>query len=179
MVNKKFLKTRFKDDRRGVSAVIATVLLIGLTVFAVAIVWGIINTFIGDEIDRGDACFGIFGEVSIHDPFTCYNGSSNELEFSIRVGDIEVEEILVRISGNESSVNFKLTEEGSEIDNLEMYDRNNTVVSPGKNSILTYRFNIDNSGIKEERLRSMEIAPLIDGVQCETSDSKSNFASCT
>lgn len=51
-----------KNNKRGLSAIIVTVLLIGLTIVAVGIVWAVINSTLkkgAENIDVGTKCLGI------------------------------------------------------------------------------------------------------------------------
>ncbi len=182
MSDKKILKIKIKDNLKGVSPVVATVLLVGMTVFVTAIVWVIVDNIVEDEMKKGDACFGVFDKVSLNDRFTCYNSDSNELEFSIDVEDIEIEGILVGIFGNENSTNFMILKETSEISGLEMYGedggKTDDIVAPEKNSGRTYVFDLSLADIDEGELISISIAPLIDEIQCEVSDSLSDFSNC-
>ncbi|MEX0921120.1 MAG: hypothetical protein WDZ62_02555 [Candidatus Pacearchaeota archaeon] len=176
MVNKKPYVLKIKNTK-GLSVVIGTVLLIALTLFIVAIVWGIINNIVQSETEGASACFGSFEEVKLNQRFTCYNSSGKELHFSINVKEVDLDGILVAISIEGSSINFELEEESSSIENLRMYS-GGEVSAPGKNSGLTYIFDLGSAGF-EESPDTIRIAPKIDGIQCEVSDTITEFESCS
>lgn len=61
------------QSKRGVSAVVATVLIILITVAAVGIIWAAIMPLVRDSIDSSKACFDAQSDVSIvtDSGFTC------------------------------------------------------------------------------------------------------------
>lgn len=178
MSDKIFSFKRVKiQNSKGLSVVIGTILLIALTLVVVTVVWGIVNNIVQEETEGVSACFGNFGKVTLNDRFTCYNSSGNELEFSIDVGEIEVDSISVAISVNGSSANFQI-DKGSTIQNLRMYNGSSTIFLPGENEGFTYIFDLGNAGFNGEP-DSLRLAPVISEVQCEVSDTISDFASCS
>ncbi len=102
-----------RKNKRGLSEVVGTVLIIGLTVAAGAIVWAVVNSLITDNLNEGQACFGVFDQVKLNNDYTCYNSSSNNLQFSIKVGDINITQIVVSVSfgGASESATLKNTTE--------------------------------------------------------------------
>lgn len=92
----------FPRNHKGLSTIIVTVLLIGLTIVAIGIIWAAINGMIRGKIANTEACFGNFGKVEINPQYTCYidkpTGQQDEFQFSLSIGDINVEKVIVGIS---------------------------------------------------------------------------------
>jgi len=65
-------------DKKAVSAVVATVLIILITVAAVTIIWQGVNLLIGDKIDTQASCTKATADFSVitSQGYTCYNSSA-------------------------------------------------------------------------------------------------------
>jgi len=170
----------FSKDRKGVSGVVAMVLMITLVIVVVGVVWVVVNNLVSESIESTESCFGIFDKVKITTGYTCYNSSSEELQFSISVGDITVDELLVSVSSEGTSTSFKLSSDAQE-SYLKNYgvgtNYGEILIFPGKNSGRTYVFNMTNAGLSGIP-DSIEIAPIIEKKQCGVSDSISEFDNC-
>jgi len=166
-----------KTNKRGLSAVIATILLVALTMAVAGIVWVVVNNLVQEKIKTTESC-KILTEVELNPAYTCYNQTTgnDELWFSINVGEVEkLEDIFVSISGQGTSSTFKIKDNPAE---LSYYpDRTKPVDIPGKNSGLTYIYLLPASFT--EAPDSLEIAPIINGEQCEVSSSITQFDSCS
>jgi len=73
--------------KRGVSAIVATVLLILISVAAVGIVWGMVVPLINGQIDKETLCLDVTGQVVINDDekYTCWNNASGFKNVSLGV----------------------------------------------------------------------------------------------
>ena len=170
---------KMHKEKKGISAVVGTVILVALTIAIVAIVWLVISNLVESGIGSQESCFGAFDKVNLDPRYTCYDSSSEELQFSIKIGDIETEGALISISGQGSSTSFILNTTESSISNVVSYpSRSANVRLPGKNSGLTYIYNLSAGGFTGEPDR-IEIAPIIGGNQCSVSDSIQKFESCS
>jgi len=164
-----------KLNKKGISSIVATVMLIALTVVLVGVVWTIINNLIEKETESS-VCFAIFEKVSLNSEYTCY--IDNGFRFSINIGDIDVDEVLVGISAEGDSSTFKISKIPSKIDNLVMYPSGSSSISlPSKNAGLTYVFDMAGAGFSEDP-DSISIAPIINGMQCSVSDSMNEIGRC-
>ena len=168
-----------RKNKKGVAPIVATVILVALVIVLVASVWVIVNNLIKDRLEEGEACFGIFEKVNLNSRYTCYNTNPDEFQFSISIGDIDVDEVLVGISAEGTSVSFKISKTSSEIDNLVMYStRSSNIILPSKNAGLTYILNTTGAGFSEV-VNSISIAPIIMDIQCGVSDSMYEIDRCT
>lgn len=164
-------------EKRAISGIITAVVMIALVMAASSIVWVVVNNLVRERLDEASSCFGTYDKVTINEEYTCYNSTSQELLFSINVGDIELTELLVSISGEGESQGFKLNEAGITNGYLSSYpDRNTTVFVPGKNSGKAYIFNTTAAGVSVAS--SIQVAPVVGGKQCETSDSLQFIDNC-
>jgi len=145
------------SDKKGISAIIATVILIALAVAAIAIIW-------------------VYVKVTLNDRFTCYDAPSNETVFSISIGDVEVDEILVGISAGGTSKSLRIRNDAA-VEYLDMWPSSGDLKLPGKNEGLTYV--LDMRGAELIGPPSIiQISPVIKGVQCDVSDSMVQIESC-
>ena len=173
----KFLcKMREYKNKKGLSQIIATMIMIVLVVVITAVVFNVVNNLINEQIESSESCFGNFGKITINKQYTCYDLNSNELQFSISIGDVDIDGFLASVSGRSGSKSFEIKDES--INFVKMYNGlyGETIKPPGKNSGLTYVINL--SEINIEDLNSITIAPIIDGNQCEVSDSLSGIDDC-
>ena len=166
-----------KRGKKGLSEVVSVVLILALVVALVGIVWSVVNGLVEDNLSKS-GCFETFGKVTINNDYTCYNSTSNELQFSISVGDINLDELLIGVSAAGTSASFKLNSGITQVANLVTYpDRSTNVKLPGKNSGLTYIFNMGAAGLSGPA-ESIRIAPVIGNDQCEVSDAIEEIDNC-
>ena len=164
------------SNKKGVSAVIATVLLIALTLAVVGIIWTIVNNLVQEKIRSTESC-GILNEVELNPLYACYNQTTgnDELWFYISVGEVEqLEDILISISGQGEGSNFKITD-----DPAELYYSNRTSAgtnTPKQGSGQGYIYILPSSFTQAPD--SMRISPVINGEQCGVSSSINQFDDC-
>ena len=163
-------------SKRGISTVIGTVIMITLVLVVVGVVWVSINNLVTKQIKSTESCFGNYGKVTLDKRYTCYNSSSNETQFSINVGDIIVDSVLVSISSQSGTKSLKIS--NTTMSNVRMYNGvyGGLVEAPGENSGFTYVVNTNGLGIGVPD--SISIAPIMNENQCEVSDSLSNIGNC-
>src|SRR5271157_5816029 len=123
----------FSRNKRGISSIIATLLLIVLTIVLAGIVWSVVNGLVSQKISQSSACFGNFNTINLNGQYTCYNSSSNSLQFSLNIGDIAVDGVVVSISSQSQSKSITITNTPQTISNLSYYNGTTIVILPGKN----------------------------------------------
>jgi hypothetical protein len=174
---KNYLKNNFQKNNRGLSAIVTTVILIALSMAALALVWGFINNFINERIDSNQACFGNLDKVKINGQYTCYEavaGGKFNLRFSLSVGDVDVEKITVLVTSEGNTKNYVITNENQIVTGVTRYPSGEAqIIVPGKNSGMSYLA----TGFDSE-MDSIDIAPTIDGTLCEISDSFAEIYNC-
>lgn len=162
------------SQKKGISGVIVAIIMIGLVMVLTVIIWAAINTLIKEKVETSESCFGVFGKVSLGKAYTCYDFNSNKVQFSINVKDSDIEEVLISISGTGRSKSFTLSNNNKIVANLTYLSGESSVKLPEKNSGITYLYNWNNP----LPANFIQIAPVINGKQCEASDSLSGIDDC-
>ena len=161
-------------NKRGLSGVITVVIMIALVMAAAVIVWVVVNNIVKGQLEGVESCFGVYGKVTINNQYTCYDTIGKKFQFSIKIEDIDVDSVLVSISGEGATKSYTIKNVNESISGLGPYPSGSgDVALPGKNSGLTY---IESTFITKPDL--IQIAPVIDGKQCEASDSLSEIDDC-
>ncbi len=162
-------------SKRAMSGVVIAIIMIALALFLGSVVWGVVNNLVKGEIGKSSSCFGIYEKISIERRYTCFDSTNNITRIQIRIGDIDIDNLLVSISGNTKSKYFTLTNEYQTIENLVNYSSPGAVKLPRKNSGITYNF----SWGPEDSPNLIRIAPTINKNQCETVDTLAGIDDCS
>ena len=169
-------------NKKSLSTVVATVLLVLLAVVLVGVVWASITKIVENSRNRSESCFDILERVSLNAFYTCYNLTSKEFMFSINIADKDVEKALISITSEGTSKSFELSTAGSVIPNVRAYGGNygESVTLPEKNSGLSYYYNLTGAGFAGTSSPNMvRIAPIISGNQCDVSDTIDEISVCS
>ncbi len=162
--------------KRGLSAVVSTLILVALAIATIAIVWFVVNNIVRENTDQSASCFEALGKVKINDEYTCYNRNDNTLQISIDVEDADIEEIRISFSDIQSTKTIDVLSSPQLIDGVEMYGGEQSVKIPDKNSGLTYSINLTKFGVNG--VDSAKVAPSVNGKSCEVSDELNRIDSC-
>ncbi len=106
-------------DRKGVSPVVATVLLLVLTIVIGGIVFSVVIPFVNDSLGESKECLDTFEGVEFPESqFNCYivsaTGGTNETGFSIKVNKEGITRVKVAlIDANGNSDVFEIFEDAS------------------------------------------------------------------
>ena len=155
----------FVKNKKGQSAIIATVLLILLVVATAVIIFSFVISFVKDKLSSG-GCIDIVNKIQIVDDglYTCYNNDAGveNVSVKVRIGDIRI--LIEGFKIEIDSVNSKTIEikEGSTATGVYAYDdSSNTYVSPlklpGDNGAITYQIK------HSEKPNSVNIYPILKG----------------
>ena len=162
--------------KRGLSQVVSAMVIILLTIAAVAVVWTMINNNVVKKLDDSKNCYGIFEEVTLNNDWTCFNRTSNKTQFLIKVEDIELDAVLVSIVNGENteSKSIRIKKENTSIENITFLgETSNYVELPGKEAGRTYEY----SGF-DSKPSKISIAPIINGNICDATSRIENFEYC-
>ncbi len=169
--NKIFLK------KRGLSAVVTTVILVALSMAAIVLVWAFVNNMVKKQISSSESCFGNYDKIKINGQYTCYeriNPTSYNLRFSLSIGDVKVDKITVSVSSAGSIKSYQITNTPGAIAGLAMYPSGISQINlSNMNAGLSYKA----TGFSA-KIDSIQIAPVIGGNLCEVSDSISDIMDC-
>lgn len=150
---------------RGLSTIVATMLIILLTVAVVGVVWVTVKNIIEPNLEKSESCFGIQEQISISkNRFTCYDSTNKELKYLISVRDVNLEKIIVSITHDGKKVSRTI--EQTEV--------------PSKNSGKTYSIKVGNLFTDTNTNDySIEIAPVVNGNSCGVVDSMLEVPDCS
>ena len=161
------------------STVVATLLIIGLTLVAAGMIWGVVGNLIGDKLESAERCSNLLEKIEIEEDFTCYDKPLNELHISINIKELELDGILVSIANETQAKSFEISQD-VQIPYVKNYDGTSYLDVGGQNSGKTYIVKLVGSeslgllGTPE----LIEIAPVIEQEQCEVVDSFSRILNC-
>ncbi len=164
--------------KRGLSTVIATILMIALVLVTTIIVWTAVENMIRKKTEGAQSCFdiGASQKITINEDYTCYNSTDDFVQVSVSVEDVDIDGLIISISSEGNSMGFTLRNNPEIINNgaLVNYPDQSTYVSmPQKNSGKTYialGFTSPPTSIK--------IAPIVGDKQCEAVDQISQIEDC-
>ena len=160
-------------DNKGISGIVATVIMIALVIAIGGIVWAVINNLVSEQLEEAGSCFGVFEKVTINEEYTCWNSSDNLALFSISIGDLDVDGIVVSISAGGTTKSYEIGKQPSDIGLYYFHNSETSVASPGKNSGFTY--------VSDEftvRPDVIQVSPIIGGSQCDVADSVTSIDTC-
>ena len=131
-------------EKKRFSKITIAVILIGV-ILLLAIGWVIIKN-IGDKPGNTESCSDAGEKVEINSKYALYDPSSNQLRFSISMGDADVDEVLVTISGDNAAKILKIKTKAQEIKNLANSGSTDfgtdQIKLPEKNTDLTYVYDM-------------------------------------
>lgn len=166
--------------KRGVSAVVATVLIILVTIASVGIVARFVVPFVKNNLAEGSECVPYRGYLAIDTSFdlTCSQSSGDHINYGATVkvvgkekGERNVTGIQIVLSSRETGESNSIkalsgAASSSEANGVKMYKSLGTIEIPRTGETRTY---VVNAGSKTYSI--LEIYPILDnGRVCERSD---------
>lgn len=164
----------FTKNRKGISGVVAAVLMIALVMVVAVIVWVVVRNIVQDQIGSVESCFGVYDKVTINNRYTCFDTTYGRFQFSISIGDIDINSLIISISDSihGETKSYTLTNTLKDLD-IDPYPAGaGDVKLPEKNGGDTYII----YGTEPDLI---QIAPVVNGQQCEVSDSLSEIDDCS
>src|SRR3989344_4727225 len=163
--------------KRAVSGVVVMVMMIALVIAIAGIVFTLTKKTVEEKIKKSEACgLDLLGKLSINSEHVCYDSVNQEIQFSIDREEIDLDKIIVAVETQTKIVQFEL-KEGIEETFNNLYPFNgqpgDQVKIPAKNSGRTYI----GTGFSEEVI-GIRIIPVINGEQCDETDSLNEITSC-
>lgn len=158
--------------KKGLSPVIATILLILLSVTAISIIARAIIPFVRESLGEGKECFELLGGLKIDTEggYACYYdktplpGSEKIVNITIHQGDVEIKGFKISIIGEGDSRVFDI-EEGS-VPYISMLNGSAVLELPGKGGRKTYSIDTDLTDVKKA-----VVAPVTkNGKLCKETD---------
>lgn len=155
--------------KRGIAPIVATVLIILITVVAATLIAAFILPFVNDKLSEGKTCFDTLGDLEIYySDYNCYYVDSNEegrVGFSVKVNGEKISgfKVVLVDSGNADSITIK---SGTTDASLRMLagDFNQPLEFPDLGGVRTY--------VYKGNAKSVEIYPITTtDDECNLSDS--------
>ena len=170
---KKFL---YYKNKKALSVIVTTFLLIVISLVAVGLLGVFVNNLVKNQIGNNEACYGNYNKVEINYKYTCYeyvSSSNYNIRFSLSIGDIDVDKVLVGVSSASTSKSYEITKVAQLISGLTPYPSGTSVVLPNRDSGSSYL----GTGFADP-IEEIRIIPVIDGTQCEISDTLTQIENC-
>jgi len=104
-------------SKKGVSDVIATVLILLLTVASVGILVAVVIPFVQNNLEESTTCLDVRGGITIVGEDSCYMPDDDtnleiRTEVKVKVGNVDIDGIyLVLEDGNAASTSYEISEE--------------------------------------------------------------------
>lgn len=150
-------------NKKALSDVVSTVVLIMITLVVIGIVWVAVDSFLKDRLEGSENCLYSFEKIKLNPEYTCYNYSANETLISIVVDELDdLTSIIVAVNYGTESKTFVLDNQTKQFENLLNYpSRDPNITMPRKGQGRTY---ILTNSIKPD---SIKIAPKVGKKQCD------------
>jgi len=162
-------------NKKALSAIISTVLLIALTLVLIALVFKSVIPFVKNNLNNSGNCYKVLNKVSLNNDWTCYNSSSKEMQFSIDLKDTDLEGVLISVDFDKYSDTFTIKNKPSEITNVSYLGFTSGNVSlPSKEGAKTYVLR----GV-DVKPQDIQIATIFNGKTCAVSDSIKTIYTCS
>ena len=143
-------------SKKGISAVVATVLIILITVAAVTIIWAAIIPMINNQLDKGTLCLDAVSQVTLLDAgYTCKNDGAN-ISIQVKHGakDFKIADVQVLVSAGGSTTTFDLSNTTTTLDPT-------TATFAGSNEETVYVIAANATYGVTETIEKVEIAPVV------------------
>lgn len=182
-----------KRNKKALSAVVIMVIMVALVMTIMTVVFTLTKKTVEEKIEKAEACGpNIIGKLSINSQFVCYDKTDEEnfeVVFSINRGDIEMDKLIIAIETETEIIQYGMLDGPSYGETFEqggyyiyLYDgtakkkdlsEDVNVKLVGKNAGKTYIA----TGFTEQPIQ-IQIAPVINGEQCDVVDTLSNIIDC-
>lgn len=136
--------------KKAVSSIVATVLLLLITVVAVGIIWGLIMPLLQEKImEFSQSCINVKVRINTKEGYTCFHAGRDEASVMISRGpeDFELYAVQIILAGEGTSEKFEFAED--------------TVGVPGINADKTYRINLTDSDLAGKIIDTAAVVPVV------------------
>jgi len=161
--------------KKAVSTIIATVLLIALVLVVTTIVWTIARNIVEKNLGEAESCLEVFNKVELNQLYTCYttiDSTTTQTKFSVKVGEINLDKIIVSVSGEGNIKTIELNSTGD--NNIDLVAGSDTKI-PTTNSGKTYKIKTAYFKLVPDRI---EIIPFVNGNSCGVVSVMNSIENC-
>ncbi len=138
-----------KNNKKAISAVVATVLIILITVAAVTIIWAAIIPMINNQLSKGTVCLDAVSQLTIKNKgYTCIDGNNLKVQIGHGAADVDLADIQVLVYASGDTQSFNLVGDGIITDSSLL---------PNVNEEKTFTITPTNASIVD----SVALAPIV------------------
>ncbi len=165
-----------KKNKRALSSVIVTMLLILLTITISGVLYSIVTPMVQNNMQKSKICLEMMDKAELSSSDTCYDKVQKKLFFLVDIKDTEIIDRLdIVISNNQTQKSINLTKTPQTFTTLSYYDTPGAVTMPEKKSGFLYNYTWSDSYPPV----SIEMIPSIEGFTCSGSDLISQIPLCS
>ena len=174
------------NNKKGVSTIVTVVLLILVSITAVALIAAFVVPFIKGSLTESQECFSVLGKLEINQNYTCQYKTTTNVSLQYKtfiqikrgfVKDTEISSLALVLAGEGKSKKFDLVD-GSRTLYIGEYVNddddgfNKTIGLPREGEERTYVFNLSNVNFKT-LIDTVQISPVLkSGKVCEPAVAK-------
>ena len=143
-------------NNKGISAIVATVLIILITVAAVTIIWAAVLPMITGKLESGQVCLEAVSQVRLmNEGYTCRHSSGDNVSIQIKhlAKDFDLADVQVLISADGDTTMFELSN-----DTTTIVPTGSSIPLPGINEEKVY---IINTTTITGSIDEVQIAPVV------------------
>ena len=154
-------------EKRGLSPIIAVVLLLMITVVAAGIILAFVVPFVKENLSSSGECFEVLGDLKFDEtPFNCFNSTEDggRTGFSVRIDNEKIVGFRISLQSEGSSDAFDI-ESGTQASNIRMLldNFNSPLEVPTRGGVRTY--------VTQGIFEKLEIFPILESKRkCDMAD---------
>ncbi len=137
-------------EKRGLSSVVATILLILITIAAAVLIAAFLIPWVKESLPKTN-CVDVLGIINIVEDkdYTCYNSELKEARVMIERGfkNVEVKSLIIVLSGASQSKRFEIVNGTKTVDMPGISSGDADIEIPDSGETRTYIFNLQETGI--------------------------------
>lgn len=166
-------------NKRGLSAVVSTILLVLLAITSVVLIAGILLPYIRGQLDKGKSCYDTLNKLNIKGSIgnvkTCYNENENWVQIVVSRDASDksgLKGFAFSLSYNGDSQRFDIIDKSSENTDVAMYKADPAEIDFAGEKIIPEPGTEKTYVVKsDEAARGVQIAPILEnGELCKESD---------
>ena len=129
-----------RKNKKGVSAIVTTILLILISVVAVGLIAGFMMPMLKESLKGGASCFELIDYVKIaQSQYSCYDSEKTSLQIERGMNNYSIKGIIVSIAKAGESTRYELRD-GKTVNGVKMKDGSEVIQIPTVGGSRTYVF---------------------------------------
>lgn len=150
-------------NKKGISDIVATVLLVLITIAAIGVVYGTVMPLIRQSVETSQKCSELKVEVKTEAGYTCYTAKEVQMQVARGTSDVNMTGLQLQISGEGTSKTLKLYGGvvSSDVRALANLTYGQAGILPGKNEMVTYAINSSSPNVNMKSFEKVAAAPII------------------